>query len=54
MRHHLPLLGTIAIFIIAVASCNTPAVPQRLAFKSGIRAILQDSKGNMWSIFRLL
>lgn len=42
------LLGTIAIFIIAVASCNTPATPQHLAFKSGVRAILQDSKGNMW------
>lgn len=41
------LLGTIAIYIIAVASCNTPATPQRLAFKSGVRSILQDSKGNL-------
>jgi ligand-binding sensor domain-containing protein len=46
--HSLSLLGTIAVFIIAVASCNTQTTPHRLAFKSGIRAILQDSKGNMW------
>lgn len=62
-HHHAPLLGAIAVCMIALAACDTPSTElsaqqqrtgssdtstHRLAFTSGIRAILQDAKGNVW------
>lgn len=60
--YHPPLLGVITICMIALFACDTPSTKlsahqstgssdtstHRLAFTSGIRAILQDSKGNVW------
>ncbi|MBK6418532.1 MAG: hypothetical protein IPF79_04990 [Ignavibacteria bacterium] len=62
-HHHPPLLGAIAVCMIALAACDTPSNElsaqqqhtgnsdtsiHRLTFTSGIRAILQDAKGNVW------
>ena len=62
-HHHALLLGAIAVCMIALAACDTPSTKlsaqqqgtgsselstHRLAFTSGIRAILQDAKGNVW------
>ncbi len=62
-HHHPPLLGAIAACMIALAACDTPSTElsaqqqrtgstdtstHRLTFTSGIRAILQDAKGNVW------